>query len=216
MLTPRELDIRQLSDAQANWINRHFIYTHGYGLVMAEVNRITDDGQPVLLIDDAPPRVKTQSLKSTRPEIYYGEVTHEPVFVRTQQAEFNYPAGSDNVQNRYDGKGGFPIGNFGMRLAAAVAYADPNLLLTGYLMPESRMMINRNVRDRVSKLADFIAWDSDPYLVITSEGRLVWIVDGYTTSDVILIHAAFGSARLARSTTSATRSRPRSMRTTAP
>jgi uncharacterized membrane protein (UPF0182 family) len=182
MLTPREMDVRQLSDARTNWINGHFIYTHGYGLVMAEANRITENGQPVFLVEDAPPRIMTKSLTLTRPEIYYGEVTHEPVIVRTQQAEFNYPSGSDNVQNRYDGKGGIPIAGFGMRLAAALAYADRNLLLTGYLTPESRMLINRNVRARVSKLADFIEWDQDPYLVLTNEGRLVWMIDGYTTS----------------------------------
>ena len=122
---------------------------------------------------------RPQSLKLTRPEIYYGEVTHEPVFVRTQQPEFNYPSGSENVQTRYDGKGGIPIAGFGMRLAAALAYTDRNLLLTRYLTPESRMMINRNVRERVSKLADFIEWDTDPYLVVTDEGRLVWMIDGY-------------------------------------
>ena len=121
-------------------------------------------------------------MKLTRPEIYYGEVTHEPVFVHTQQAEFNYPSGSENVQNRYDGKGGIPIGSFGMRLAAAMAYTDRNLLLTSVLTSESRMMINRNVRERVSKLADFIEWDSDPYLVVTEEGKLVWMLDGYTAS----------------------------------
>ena len=94
MIAPREMDIRQLADAHANWINGHFIYTHGYGLVMAEANRITAEGQPVFLVEDAPPRILTKSMKLTRPEIYYGEVTHEPVFVHTQQAEFNYPSGS--------------------------------------------------------------------------------------------------------------------------
>lgn len=182
MLTPRELDIRQLPDARTNWINGHFIYTHGYGMVMAEANRITSSGQPVFLVADAPPRVMSPSLKLTRPEIYYGEVTHEPVFVRTEQAEFNYPSGTENVQNRYDGKGGIPISGFGMRLAAALTYADRNLLLTGYLTPESRMVINRNVRERVSKLAYFIEWDSDPYLIVTEEGRLVWMIDGFTTT----------------------------------
>jgi uncharacterized protein len=182
MVAPREMDIRQLPDARANWINGHFIYTHGYGLVMAEANRITAEGQPMFLVEDAPPRILTPSVKLTRPEIYYGEVTHEPVFVHTQQAEFNYPSGSENVQNRYDGKGGIPIGSFGMRLAAAMAYTDRNLLLTSVLTSESRMMINRNVRERVSKLADFIEWDSDPYLVVTEEGKLVWMLDGYTAS----------------------------------
>ena len=182
MLAPRELDIRQLPDARANWINGHFIYTHGYGLVMAEANRITPQGQPVLFIQDAPPRVETSSLKLTRPEIYYGEITHEPVFVRTEQAEFNYPAGSDNVQTRYEGRGGIPISGFGMRAAAALTYLDRNLLLTSLLTPESRMMIHRNVRARLGKLASFVEWDPDPYLVVTNEGRLVWMVDGYTGS----------------------------------
>jgi uncharacterized membrane protein (UPF0182 family) len=182
MLTPRELDIRQLPDARTNWINSHFIYTHGYGLVMADATRITAQGQPVFLAKDAPPTLLTESLKLTRPELYYGEQTHEPVFVRTEQAEFNYPAGSDNVQTRYEGQGGIPISSFGMRIAAALNYADRNMLLTGVLTPESRMMINRNVRERVSKLADFLHWDGDPYLVLTDEGRLVWMIDGYTAS----------------------------------
>jgi uncharacterized protein len=182
MIAPREMDIRQLPDARANWINGHFIYTHGYGLVMAEANRITAEGQPMFLVEDAPPRILTKSIKLTRPEIYYGEVTHEPVFVHTQQAEFNYPAGSENVQNRYDGKGGIPIGGLGMRLAAALAYTDRNVLLTSVLTPQSRMMINRNVRERVAKLADFIEWDSDPYLVVNDDGKLIWMLDGYTAS----------------------------------
>ena len=86
--------------------------------------------------------------------------------MHTQQAEFNYPSGSENVQNRYAGKGGIPIGGLGMRLAAALAYTDRNVLLTSVLTPQSRMMINRNVRQRVAKLADFIEWDNDPYLVV--------------------------------------------------
>lgn len=182
MLTPRELDVGQLAEARGNWINAHFIYTHGYGLVMAEANRITPNGQPVFLVKDAPPTIDTKSLQLTRPELYYGEVTHEPVFVRTQQAEFNYPSGSGNVQTKYEGTGGIPINNFGMRLAAAVAQADRNVLLTGYLTEEARMLIRRNVRHRVSTLASFLEWDPDPYLVVTEAGRLVWVIDGYTTS----------------------------------
>ena len=183
LLTPRELDIQQLSDARTRWINPHFIYTHGYGLVMAEANRITADGLPVLFIEDAPAVVKTQSLKLTRPELYYGEVTHEPVFVHTQQPEFNYPSGADNVFARYEGKGGFPVSSLPMRIAAAIAKGDPNILLTGYLTPQSRMMIRRNVIARLQALAGFIMWEHDPYLVITQAGRMVWAVDGYTTSN---------------------------------
>ncbi len=183
LLSPRELDIRQLPDARANWINPAFIYTHGYGLVLSEVSRMTSDGLPVLTIQDAPPKIDTPSIKLTRPEIYYGEVTHEPVFVNTAQLEFNYPSGEDNVRSRYEGKGGFPISSFFMRLAAAIRENEPNILLTDYLTPNSRMMLRRKVRDRLQELAGFLDWDSDPYLVITDAGRLVWMVDGYTTSD---------------------------------
>ncbi len=183
MVSPRELDLSQLPAARANWINPAFIYTHGYGLVLAPVSQITPDGLPVLTIDDAPPQVKTKSLKLTRPELYYGEVVHEPVFVHTAQEEFNYPAGESNVSSRYEGRGGIPISGFGMRLAAAIREGEPNILLTSYLTPNSRMMIRRRVADRLEELAGFLSWDSDPYLVITDAGRLVWMADGYTTSD---------------------------------
>ena len=183
LLSPRELDIRQLPDARANWNNPAFIYTHGYGLVLSEVSKMTSDGLPVLTIQDAPPKVDTPSLKLTRPEIYYGEVTHEPVFVNTSQPEFNYPSGEDNVRSRYEGKGGFPISSFFMRLAAAIRENEPNIVLTDYLKPNSRMMIRRKVRERLQEIAGFLQWDTDPYMVITDTGKLVWIVDGYTTSD---------------------------------
>jgi uncharacterized protein len=127
--------------------------------------------------------VKTKSLKLTRPELYYGEVTHEPVFVDTAQDEFNYPSGESNVPTHYSGKGGFPISSFPLRMAAAIREGEPNILLTDYLTPNSRMMINRRVPERLKKLAAFLEWDSDPYLVITNSGRLVWMADGYTTSD---------------------------------
>jgi len=183
LLTPRELDVRQLPpDARSRWINPHFIYTHGYGLVVAEASRITPDGLPVLLVQNAPPEVKTPSLRLTRPEIYYGEVTHEPVFVNTAQAEFNYPQGAGNVEGHYEGKGGFPIGSAALRVAAAINEGDWNILLTSYLTGNSRMMIRRNVRERLEEVAGFLAWDSDPYLVVQKDGRLVWLVDGYTTS----------------------------------
>jgi uncharacterized protein len=182
MLTPRELDIRQLADARTRWINPHFIYTHGYGLVMAEANRITADGLPELIIRDAPPQVISPSLKLTRPEIYYGEVTHEPVFVRTAQPEFSYPSGTENIFSRYEGSGGFPVSSLPMRLVAALSQGDPNIVLTSYLTPESRMMIRRRVRERVGAIAGFLTWDPDPYLVVSDDGRLIWTIDGYTTA----------------------------------
>lgn len=183
LLAPRELDINNLPDARNNWINPAFIYTHGYGMVLAEVSKMTQDGLPVLMIKDAPPKIESPTIKLTRPEIYYGEVTHEPVFVNTAEAEFNYPSGESNATTRYEGKGGFPIDSFSMRLAAAMSEGEANIVLTSYFTANSRMMIHRKVRDRVQQLAPFLAWDADPYLVITDAGRLVWMIDGYTTSD---------------------------------
>src|SRR3954454_13571525 len=182
LLSPRELDIRQLPDARANWNNPALFYTHGYGLVLAEVSKMTAEGLPVLTIEDTPPRIHTKSLKLTRPELYYGEVTHEPVFVHTALKEFNYPAGEQNAQSTYEGKGGFPISSFPMRLAAALQEGEPKIVLTSFLTSESRMMIHRQVRERLQQMAGFLQWDTDPYLVITEEGRLVWMLDGYTTS----------------------------------
>lgn len=183
LLSSRELDINQLPGTQSSWINPHFIYTHGYGLVLAEVSKITPDGQPVYLVEDMPPVIKTSSLKIDRPELYYGELQQDPVFVDTAQEEFDYPKGSDNAKTRYAGKGGFPISSLLMRAAAAVHYGDSNIILTGYLTDHSRMMIHRRVRDRVQTLAPYLMWDNDPYIVVTPEGRLVWMIDGYTTSD---------------------------------
>jgi uncharacterized membrane protein (UPF0182 family) len=183
LIAPRELDIKQLGSAANRWINPHLIYTHGYGVVMAEANRITSDGLPVLLIKDAPPVMSSPSLKFTQPDIYYSEVTHEPVFVDTAQKEFDYPSGGDSKETVYKGSGGFEIGSPLTRLAAAVEYGDSNLLLTEYLNSSSRMMIHRQIIDRLHKLAGFLKWDSDPYIVLTDDGRLVWIADGYMTSD---------------------------------
>jgi len=183
LLSSRELDITQLPGTQSSWINPHFIYTHGYGLVLAEVSKITPDGQPVYLVQDMPPQVKTPSLKIERPELYYGELQHEPVFVDTAQEEFDYPKGSDNAKTRYAGKGGFPISSLLMRAAAALEFGDSNIILTGYLTDHSRMMIHRRIRERMQALAPYLTWDNDPYIVVTPEGRLVWLLDGYTTSD---------------------------------
>ncbi len=182
LLTPRELDLNQLGEAGRRWINSNLTFTHGYGLVLAQANRITPSGLPDLLIYDAPVEVHTPSLKLTRPEIYYGEASHEPVFAHTAQPEFDYPSERGEVNISYAGTGGFPVDSIFLRFAAAVAQGDWNIVLSGSLTPGSRMMIRRKVPERLAELAEFIHWDSDPYLVITDEGKLVWIVDGYTTS----------------------------------
>jgi uncharacterized membrane protein (UPF0182 family) len=183
LLSPRELDVSQLSaEASQSWINPRFIYTHGFGVVMAEVNKITPDGLPVLLIENAPPEVKVPGFQITRPEIYFGGKTQDPVFVHTAREEFDYPSGDQNKYSTYQGSGGFPVGSFPLKIAAALSQGEPNIIFTGYLTGESRMMIHRNVQERLQYLAGFLHWDQDPYLVIADDGSLVWMVDGYTTS----------------------------------
>jgi uncharacterized membrane protein (UPF0182 family) len=183
LLSPREIDVSQLSaEASQSWINPHFIYTHGFGAVLSEVNKITPDGLPVLLIENAPPEIKTAGFQLTRPEIYYGDKTQDPVFVHTAREEFDYPSGDQNKYSTYDGTGGFPVGSFLLKVAAAISEGEPNIIFTEYLTGQSRMMIHRRVQDRLEYLAGFLHWDRDPYLVITDDGRLVWMVDAYTTS----------------------------------
>ena len=152
LLTPRELDIRQLPEAaRSRWINPHFIYTHGYGLVMAEANRITADGLPVLFIQDAPPVVKTQQPEADAPrDLLRGSARTSRSSSTPRSPSSTIRPGADNVFARYEGKGGFPVSSLAMRVAAAVDQADPNILLTSYLTPESRMMIRRNVRERLA------------------------------------------------------------------
>ena len=184
LLSPREIDINAFDSSARSWINEHFIYTHGYGVVMSEVNRTTSDGLPSLMIQDAPPQIKANDLELANPSIYYGELTHDPVFVSTDQEEFDYPSENSNITSHYQGEGGFPIDSLPLRLAAALTEGDFNILLTTLTNPSSRMMIYRDVHERLAHLADFIEWDYDPYLTITADGHLVWIVDGYTVSDV--------------------------------
>src|SRR5262249_51184955 len=159
LVTPRELELSQLGDAQQKWINSALTFTHGYGLVAAEAKSVNSNGLPDLIIKDAPLEVRVPDIKVTQPEIYYGEASHDPVFVRTSQAEVNYPSGTGDVSVRYDGRGGFPIPSTAVRLAATLAEGDWNIVLSSALSPDSRMMIHRKITERLSELTGFLDWD---------------------------------------------------------
>jgi uncharacterized protein len=180
MISPRELSVGSLPTR--NWINERLTYTHGFGLALGPVNQVTSTGLPVLFIKDLPPNSSVPSLNVTRPEIYYGEMEHDPVYVKTLSKEFNYPSGEDNVYSHYDGEGGVSIGSFWRRLLFAARFADMKLLLSSDMTPESRILYHRNIRDRLNRIAPFLMFDQDPYLVI-SDGRLYWIADAYTYSN---------------------------------
>ena len=182
MLAARELVVNQLPPQANTWVNRHLIYTHGYGLASSPVNEVTSEGLPRLFIKDLPPSSEPD-LKIERPEIYYGEKTAEYVLVKTKTKEFDYPKGDKNVYTIYQGNGGVPISSFFRRLLYAVEFMDPQILFTTYLSPESRIMYKRRIGERVGVIAPFLSYDHDPYLVV-SEKKLFWIQDAYTTSNM--------------------------------
>ncbi len=178
MLSPRELSYNALPSR--TWVNEHLIYTHGIGVVLGPVNRVTREGLPELFIKDIPP-VSDVDLTVKRPEIYYGEMSNEYVFVGGRSPEFHYPMGDQNVYTRYEGTGGVPL-NFWRKFLFAIRFGSINILIAEELTPGSRIMYQRRVRERIAKVAPFIRLDADPYLVISDEGRLFWIVDGYTVT----------------------------------
>ncbi len=182
MLAARELVVNKLPPQANTWVNRHLIYTHGYGLALSPVNEVTSEGLPVLFIKDVPPSFEPD-LKIERPEIYYGEKTDQYVLVKTKTEEFDYPKGDKNVYTTYQGEGGVHIKSFIRRLLFALEFMDPQILFTTYLSPDSRIMYNRRVDRRAGSIAPFLDYDADPYLVV-SEGKLYWIQDAYTTSDM--------------------------------
>ena len=182
MLSPRELSYQHLQGGR-NWINEHLTYTHGYGVVVGPVNRITAEGLPEFFVKDIPPRSSEGFPKVTRPEIYFAESSNEYALVRTRSQELDYPAGDQNVYTNYRGTGGIPIGTWMRRLAFAARFGELKIILSDDLTADSRILIYRTVNQRVQQIAPFFRFDRDPYIVVTSEGRLVWMLDGYTTSD---------------------------------
>ena len=180
MLSPRELD--SVSLPERNWINEHLTYTHGYGLTLGPVNRVTAEGLPVLFVQDIPPRSLQPMFAIQRPEIYFGELTRGYVAVKTGAKEFDYPSGAENVYTRYAGSGGVPVQSFFRKLLFAVYFRDPNIVLSPMVNSESRFLYFRDIRSRVNRLVPFLSLDQDPYMVI-SQGRLFWIQDAYTTGD---------------------------------
>ena len=180
MLSARELSSESLPNR--NWINEQLTFTHGFGLTLGPVNQVTLEGLPVLFVKDIPPVSSAPVLKIERPEIYFGELSNDRVYVKTKAKEFNYPAGEENVFASFAGVGGVAIDSTWRQLLFASRFRDLKLLLSNDLTPESRVLYYRNIKERLGQLAPFLRFDGDPYMVI-SEGRLFWIVDAYTVSD---------------------------------
>jgi uncharacterized membrane protein (UPF0182 family) len=180
-LSARELAPSLLSPNAQTWVNLHLLFTHGNGVVMSPVTQKSTEGLPIFYLKDIPP-VASGGPTITQPRIYFGQATNGYVIVKTSTPEFDYPKGQDNVYTSYTGTDGIPISGAFWRSLFAWHFDDVNILLSRYITGESRIMIHRNIQDRVRTIAPFLQLDHDPYMVI-SESRLYWIQDAYTTSD---------------------------------
>ena len=180
MLSPRELSYADLPSR--NWINERLIFTHGNGLTMGPVSRISKEGLPEFFVKDIPP-VSTADIRVKRPEIYYGELSNEYVIVGTKVPEFSYPTATGNINTVYTGKGGVPVSSLLKKTLFAARFASDKILLSSDITDKSRVLYYRNINERVKTLAPFLRFDIDPYLVVNKEGGLTWIIDAYTSSD---------------------------------
>src|SRR5437868_8157975 len=179
LLSPRELNAASLPTR--TFINERLTFTHGMGLTLGPVNQVTSEGLPVLFIKNLPP-ASSVSLRVTRPELYFGELTDSWVFARTHQREFDYPSGDENIFTSYTGTGGVRVGSFLRRLVLATYLRSLKVLLSSDITSDSRAMYFRNIRLRARTALPFLSFDGDPYLVVSDSGRLRWILDAYTAT----------------------------------
>ena len=177
-LSAREIDEERISDT---WLNRHLKYTHGYGITLSRVDKITESGQPDVLIGGIPPESTAEEINVTRPEIYYGEMTNDYVLVNTSEDEFDYPDGNSNKYTQYEGDAGIKL-NLINKLMFSIRERSVNLLVSGNVNNDSKILINRNISERVKEIMPYLQYDDDPYM-ITVDGKLYWIIDAYTSSN---------------------------------
>jgi uncharacterized protein len=183
MLAPREINDAKLPPSSRNWINERLIYTHGYGVTMNTANGFTPEGLPQFVLSNMPVDAAAPEIKVTRPEIYFGELTNRYVYVKTNQKEFDYPQGDTNTYTTYEGTGGIRIGNRLRRLLLAWSIGDLSKLpFSNDVTSESRVLINRNINEIIDGVAPFLTYDKDPYIVVSNDGRLFWIIDAFTES----------------------------------
>ena len=180
MLSPRELSYADLPSR--NWINERLIFTHGNGITMGPVSRVSKEGLPEFFVKDIPP-VSLADIRVKRPEIYFGELSNEYVVVKTKVPEFGYPTATGNINTTYAGKGGVPLDSPLRKALFAARFGTEKILLSSDITSGSRIIFNRTINERVRAVAPFLRFDGDPYMVVTANGELKWIIDAYTVSD---------------------------------
>ena len=181
MVSARELDFEALPPESKTWVNRHLVYTHGFGVAMSPVSVVTSDGLPAFYIKDIPPN-STVDIEVTQPRIYYGETTTDYAIVNTRTRELDYPSGGQNVYISYGGDGGTQLDSTLRKLVYSIKFLDPRIVLSDSVTDDSRLQFNREVQTRASTIAPVLEYDRDPYIVVAN-GKLYWIYDAYTTSN---------------------------------
>jgi uncharacterized protein len=150
---------------------------------MNPVDQFTTEGQPEFFIQDLPPQSIVEEIQITQPEVYFGELMADEVFVSSTRPSFSYPSGAENVKTVYTGSGGVALDSFLKRTAFALRLTDANVILSDEIDDDTRVLLYRQIRSRVAKIAPFLSLDGDPYIVITDDGKLIWILDAYTLSN---------------------------------
>jgi len=180
-LSARELDQNRLNEQARTWVNQYLKYTHGYGVTLSQVNEVTPQGQPEMLVKNIPPSTDTD-FKITRPEIYFGEKTDNYVIVNTDEKEFDYPSGSNNVETLYEGNAGIRM-PFVNKLLFSLREGSYRIFISNNIDSNSKILINRNIMQRVYEIAPFLYYDPDAYIVVNQDdGKLYWIIEGFTVS----------------------------------
>ncbi|MHB8761449.1 MAG: UPF0182 family membrane protein [Coriobacteriia bacterium] len=181
LISAREMNVTRLASQAQTWVNRHLVYTHGYGLVVSPVNESSGQGLPRFILRDIPPASQTD-LELEQSALYFGEQTTEYVIAGTDLAEFDYPVGDANAETSYTGTGGIELSDPLRRAAFALRFSAPQILFSGYIRPDSQVLFRRTITERIDTLAPWLYRDNDPYPAII-DGRAVWIADCYTVSD---------------------------------
>jgi len=180
MMSAREMNPSGLQSQAQTWVNRHLVYTHGYGVVMNPVDQVSSEGLPVFFMKDIP--VTSDYIELEQPRLYYSENADNYVITGTDTDELDYPSGDENIYTPYAGTGGVELSDAIRRLTYAIKFRSIELLVSGSIKTESKLLMNRDIAERASTIAPFLAFDDDPYIVV-SDGRLFWMIDAYTATD---------------------------------
>ena len=181
-LTQTYLSTREIDEEKINqtWLNRHLKYTHGYGITLSRVDSVTASGQPDVLIKNIPPESSVEEITVDRPEIYFGELSDDYILVNTSEDEFDYPEGSSNKYTQYEGTAGIKMNLFN-RILFSIKERSMKILVSSNIKSDSKIIINRDVVERVKKIMPYLSYENDPYTVV-ADGKIYWMMDAYTTS----------------------------------